>query len=189
MSEIPKTDFVSSPGVRLVKYSAGESISGGFGMASHYGKSESDASDGFVSLDVGSLSLLATSAARTGESDSSTNHRAPFLKTLSRKGSQGRGETSAADSTTAIDGGNSALVVHVSGDGDFGTLPLATSPTAGVAGGAARYRRLGVRRPSPWLDPRRVVVFFATLSSMGTLILLYFTLSMGRMEDGDANAG
>ncbi|KAK9151889.1 hypothetical protein Syun_010198 [Stephania yunnanensis] len=32
------------------------------------------------------------------------------------------------------------------------------------------------------ISPRRVLLFFATISSMGTLLLLYFTLSMARAE-------
>nr|DAD20580.1 TPA_asm: hypothetical protein HUJ06_022043 [Nelumbo nucifera] len=39
-------------------------------------------------------------------------------------------------------------------------------------------RRYSGRRSSWFLDPRRVVVFFATLSSMGTILLIYFTLSI-----------
>ncbi|XP_065621147.1 uncharacterized protein LOC112031673 isoform X2 [Quercus suber] len=43
-------------------------------------------------------------------------------------------------------------------------------------------------RRSPWLlDPKRVLFLFATLSSMGTILLIYFTLSIGKLkanEDG-----
>ncbi|KAJ4703200.1 Transmembrane protein [Melia azedarach] len=35
------------------------------------------------------------------------------------------------------------------------------------------------RSSSPWaIDPKRVLFFFATLSSMGTILLIYFTLSI-----------
>ncbi|XP_034697884.1 uncharacterized protein LOC117923613 isoform X2 [Vitis riparia] len=49
-------------------------------------------------------------------------------------------------------------------------------------------RRYSFRRASPsWLiDPRRILFFFATLSSMGTILLIYFTLSIKRLGGDDA---
>lgn len=41
----------------------------------------------------------------------------------------------------------------------------------------------------PWnwmMDPRRILFFFASLSSMGTIILIYFTLSIGKFS-GDVS--
>ncbi|KAG0497095.1 hypothetical protein HPP92_001786 [Vanilla planifolia] len=67
-------------------------------------------------------------------------------------------------------------------------LPPATTPTATATIGGNRCRRAPHRRSSRWLNPRRVLIFFATLSSMGTLVLLYFTLSMAKVTGGDANA-
>ncbi|XP_040952277.1 uncharacterized protein [Gossypium hirsutum] len=44
------------------------------------------------------------------------------------------------------------------------------------------------RSSSPWvLDPKRILFLFATLSSMGTILLIYFTLSIGKTV-GDENA-
>ncbi|KAE8733197.1 Detected protein of unknown function [Hibiscus syriacus] len=42
------------------------------------------------------------------------------------------------------------------------------------------------RSPPPWLlDPKRILLFFATLSSVGTILLIYFTLSIsGTNTDG-----
>ncbi|CAA2985964.1 Hypothetical predicted protein [Olea europaea subsp. europaea] len=50
-------------------------------------------------------------------------------------------------------------------------------------------KRLSLRRSSPlWTaDPRKILFFFATLSSMGTILLIYFTLSVGKLN-GDGNA-
>ncbi|KAG8635242.1 uncharacterized protein LOC110603623 isoform X2 [Manihot esculenta] len=43
------------------------------------------------------------------------------------------------------------------------------------------------RPPSSWaIDPKRVLFFFATLSSMGTILLIYFTLSMGKLSADDS---
>ncbi|TYH68529.1 hypothetical protein ES332_D06G266000v1 [Gossypium tomentosum] len=44
------------------------------------------------------------------------------------------------------------------------------------------------RSSSPWVfDPKRILFLFATLSSMGTILLIYFTLSIGKTV-GDENA-
>ncbi|PAN28091.1 hypothetical protein PAHAL_5G130300 [Panicum hallii] len=48
-------------------------------------------------------------------------------------------------------------------------------------------RRRANRRVSGWRDPRKILFAFAALSSVGTLILLYFTLSMGKMTGGQAD--
>uniref|UniRef100_A0A7N0UF50 Uncharacterized protein n=1 Tax=Kalanchoe fedtschenkoi TaxID=63787 RepID=A0A7N0UF50_KALFE len=49
-------------------------------------------------------------------------------------------------------------------------------------------RSYSFRRPPPtWAaDPRKILFFFATLSTMGTMLLIYFTLSMSKasLEDG-----
>ncbi|CAA2934299.1 Hypothetical predicted protein [Olea europaea subsp. europaea] len=48
-------------------------------------------------------------------------------------------------------------------------------------------KRLGFRRSSPFwtVDPRRILFFFATLSSVGTILLIYFTLSIRKLEGND----
>ncbi|XP_008801173.1 uncharacterized protein LOC103715352 [Phoenix dactylifera] len=152
-------------------------------------RSKTEESDGFVAIDIGALSILSVN----NDKDSTCSPRVSRVKNLSRKGSQRSGggeERTAAEGETADSstGGpdsdvKSALLVHVAGEGEPSGLSHATTPTA--AGG--RCRRLG-RRQTPWLDPRRVLFFFATLSSMGTMILLYFTLSMGKMAGNDSNA-
>ncbi|KAL2349521.1 hypothetical protein Fmac_003521 [Flemingia macrophylla] len=44
-------------------------------------------------------------------------------------------------------------------------------------------RRNSFRRPSSWaLDPKRVLLLFATLSSMGTMLLIYFTLTISKQS-------
>ncbi|XP_068668366.1 uncharacterized protein [Aristolochia californica] len=52
---------------------------------------------------------------------------------------------------------------------------------------SSRSRRYCNRRSS-WIDPKRVLLLFATLSSMGTIILIYFTLSMSKINGDDAIA-
>ncbi|KAK8546763.1 hypothetical protein V6N13_093806 [Hibiscus sabdariffa] len=59
---------------------------------------------------------------------------------------------------------------------------------------AATESRFSLRRNnsrrSSWLwllDPKRILFLFATLSSMGTILLIYFTLSINK-ANGDGNA-
>ncbi|KAM7265845.1 hypothetical protein ACFE04_003528 [Oxalis oulophora] len=49
------------------------------------------------------------------------------------------------------------------------------------------FRRNGLKRPAYLcaVDPKRVLLFFATLSSMGTLLLIYFTLFIGKVYVND----
>ncbi|TVU38780.1 hypothetical protein EJB05_12167 [Eragrostis curvula] len=151
--------------------------------------SSAAAAGGFVALDVGALSSL---AGEVGVPEAVASPRPPrtpkVVRSLSRKG-----ERKPADGDG--NGGNAGggerpqLFVHVAtgdlGDANGARLVVHT-PVAGTPSG--KSRRLG-RRPAPWLDPRRVVFLFATLSSVGTLILLYFTLSMNRTDSGDSGAG
>lgn len=48
-------------------------------------------------------------------------------------------------------------------------------------------KRFGQRNsPTAWsIDPRKILMFFATLSSFGTILLIYFTLSMGKLNGND----
>ncbi|XP_060203359.1 uncharacterized protein LOC132631695 isoform X2 [Lycium barbarum] len=49
-------------------------------------------------------------------------------------------------------------------------------------------QRFSFRRsasPSWTLDPRRILIFFATISSVGTILLIYFTLSMAKLNGED----
>ncbi|RZC46272.1 hypothetical protein C5167_039228 [Papaver somniferum] len=44
-------------------------------------------------------------------------------------------------------------------------------------------------QPRNWMmDPRRILFFFASLSSMGTIILIYFTLSIGKFSSDVSGA-
>ncbi|KAB1201316.1 hypothetical protein CJ030_MR0G004291 [Morella rubra] len=46
-------------------------------------------------------------------------------------------------------------------------------------------RRNSFRR-SPWaLDPKKILFFFATLSSMGTIFLIYLTLSIRKLNENE----
>ncbi|KAL6853480.1 hypothetical protein ACP4OV_019509 [Aristida adscensionis] len=73
-----------------------------------------------------------------------------------------------------------AVPVHIDGSPREQFHP--STPTAGGA-----KRRRANRRVPGWRDPRKILFAFAALSSVGTLILLYFTLSMGRMTGSQAD--
>ncbi|CAL9053755.1 unnamed protein product [Musa banksii] len=126
--------------------------------------------DSFVALDIAEL------VAATDQRDPTASPRVPKLvmKSLSRNGSQRSGDGG---------GGGGGAAVSAKGGPSGRDKPPASAHVA-VEGEAARgrcRRAVGCRRPSLWRDPRRVLFVFASLSCMGTLILLYFTLSMGSM--------
>ncbi|CAI0407090.1 unnamed protein product [Linum tenue] len=61
--------------------------------------------------------------------------------------------------------------------------------TTAVEGRSPSRRNSFKRHQSSWLlDPRKVLFFFATLSSLGTLLLIYFTLSIASVQSDDAAA-
>eukprot|EP00262_Sarcandra_glabra_P000416 TRINITY_DN1048_c0_g1_i2.p1 TRINITY_DN1048_c0_g1~~TRINITY_DN1048_c0_g1_i2.p1 ORF type:complete len:183 (-),score=37.50 TRINITY_DN1048_c0_g1_i2:278-826(-) len=136
-------------------------------------------SDSFV-LDIESLT-------RITDKNSSASPRISLQRSLSRKGSQ-RGERKAAIERDR-DASKKDDLVTVCTSEKNALLPMTevTDPTNfQQATTDGRWRRFGKR--SSWIDPRRILFFFATLSSMGTIILIYFTLSIGKISGGDAQA-
>ncbi|KAH7662192.1 hypothetical protein IHE45_15G116300 [Dioscorea alata] len=134
------------------------------------GKKE-ELDDDFVVLDIAALSPLVAA-----EIDSTASPRLSLQRTLSRKGAQRAGAEKNTAAAVEPAGGEEEASVHVAGEGVSSTVAHVTSHTG-------KCRKVAGRRASVGVDPRRVLFFFATLSSMGTLILLYFTLSMGKMTD------
>ncbi|KAK4723286.1 hypothetical protein R3W88_026065 [Solanum pinnatisectum] len=82
-------------------------------------------------------------------------------------------------STPHVHNQNTSVVAASSG--------AATTTT--IDGKVAVSKRFSFRRSSsssPWtIDPRRILIFFATLSSMGTILLIYFTLSLTKLNGED----
>ncbi|KAK9133527.1 hypothetical protein Scep_013055 [Stephania cephalantha] len=114
-------------------------------------------------------------------------------RSFSRKGSQiSQGPVGVADSSsnvTSLGGGctaeNKKFTISPS-------IPSETKQFTTIEGahvinipGETKLMKSHSRQRS-WnarlISPRRVLLFFATISSMGTLLLLYFTLSMARAE-------
>lgn len=148
--------------------------------------SPATATSGFIALDVGALSSLAGDGPDMAAA--ATPRTPKVVRSLSRKGERKPADGGDSNGTTGGGGAGtserpplSPLFVHVAAADEMNGLRLVHTP-------GGKSRRLG-RRPAPWLDPRRVVFLFATLSSVGTLILLYFTLSTSRMDGAGNGAG
>ncbi|XP_022845593.1 uncharacterized protein LOC111368539 isoform X2 [Olea europaea var. sylvestris] len=84
------------------------------------------------------------------------------------------------------------LIVAMGGCDNFTSPPVHNQIT--IMGNPAVESKFGGKifsfgRSSPsWtIDPRRILLFFATLSSMGTILLIYCTLHMSK-HNGDYNA-
>ncbi|XP_031095184.1 uncharacterized protein LOC115999471 isoform X2 [Ipomoea triloba] len=137
------------------------------------------------------------------EKDINSNSRITLQRNLSRKGSQMRSvEKKIPNPNVAVDnliatspravlhgaGTPEKPMVVVVGAGADHSAPVTiiaagANPLESKTMAAAGGKRFGFRRPSlaSWiLDPRRILFFFATLSSMGTLLLIYLSLSVGK---------
>ncbi|KAG8385699.1 hypothetical protein BUALT_Bualt03G0072300 [Buddleja alternifolia] len=140
------------------------------------------------------------------EKDINANSRITLQRNLSRKGSIRGGEkknnsittcnerdTLATAPTATLHGASmpEKPMVVAMGATDHSSIPQVHHQITITNGSVSRTatessklsgKRFSFRRSSPstWtLDPRRILFFFATLSCMGTILLIYFTLSMG----------
>ncbi|KAL3377478.1 hypothetical protein AABB24_003738 [Solanum stoloniferum] len=146
------------------------------------------------------------------EKDINANSRITLQRNLSRKGSFRSGEkktnSNAVNEKDTNFTENSPRASSLLGGGITPEKPMALTTSSDqhtpqthnhqitiVAGhGAAAAateskiggRRFSFRRSTNWtIDPRRILLFFATLSSMGTMLLIYFTLSIAKLNGED----
>uniref|UniRef100_A0A0V0HKM9 Putative ovule protein n=1 Tax=Solanum chacoense TaxID=4108 RepID=A0A0V0HKM9_SOLCH len=145
------------------------------------------------------------------EKDINANSRITLQRNLSRKGSFRSGEkktnSNAVNEKDTNFTANSPRASSLVGGGVTPEKPMALTTSSDqhtpqthnhqitiVAGhGAASAteskiggRRFSFRRSTNWtIDPRRILLFFATLSSMGTMLLIYFTLSIAKLNGED----
>ncbi|KAK8942823.1 hypothetical protein KSP39_PZI009360 [Platanthera zijinensis] len=147
---------------------AGEPKSPGFTTDFEDRKRKSEGSDGFISIDIASLSLIVASSASSpssaaGEEDRIVGDRVlvPFKKPLSKKGSQRDGERAELRPVAAGKERAGVVILH-KGNEDSGTFLTLKTPTT-TTGASNGSRCLAGRRHSWWLHPRRVLVFFASL--------------------------
>ncbi|KAL6573887.1 hypothetical protein OROHE_001429 [Orobanche hederae] len=138
--------------------------------------------------------------------DINSSSRITLQRNLSRKGSIRNGEMK-INGNNRDDAGNTSMLTTSSGAAlHGGSTPekpgvvamgatdhphhQITITNGEVAAESKRIERsLSFRRnPPTWAtDPRSLLVFFATLSSVGTILLIYFTLSLGKLNQ-DNNA-
>ncbi|KAE8714916.1 putative Peroxidase 27 precursor [Hibiscus syriacus] len=145
-----------------------------------------DKSDSFV-IDMESLSH--------GGFNKEINPNPRITRNLSRKGSQRDNKTTAPSLSSSPKGScmPEKPTVVVAGTTNPATnqqvhhqITITTGSIAAATESRFSLKRNSCRRPPPpWLiDPRRVLMLFSTLSSIGTVLLIYFTLSMNK-TNGD----
>ncbi|KAM1139153.1 hypothetical protein ACFX2I_036860 [Malus domestica] len=189
MAENPKLDSGSEEVYGLEEKMSTQKISvsdhiNGF----HY---TADKSDSFV-IDMESFSHGGTDKDVTANSRVSRN--------VSRKWSQRGGEKKIIRNVNSNDKEVSSTTTSHFGSSTpeksplaVGTIDQSSNPhvhhqitvTAANIGttteGRCVVRRNSFRRSSSWgIDPKRVLFFFATMSSIGTILLIYFTLSIAK---------
>ncbi|KAK9265415.1 hypothetical protein L1049_001664 [Liquidambar formosana] len=166
---------------------------------------KSEKSDSFV-VDIESFS-------HGTDKDRNANSRITLQRSLSRKGCQRGGEKRTSSSATAnerdtvvatsspraalVGAGTPEMPMVVAlGSTDHPSNPQVHHQITITASNISTNtesrwgsRKNSFRRSPPsWaIDPRKILIFFATLSSMGTILLIYFTLSMSKINtDNDA---
>ncbi|XP_022723476.1 uncharacterized protein LOC111280393 [Durio zibethinus] len=114
-------------------------------------------------------------------SSSTLNDRGSFVATSSSPRGSSTPEKPTMVALGSTDHDNNPQVHH--------QITITTGNITAATESRFSLRRNSFRRsPPPWLlDPKRILFLFATLSSMGTILLIYFTLSISKMN-GDENA-
>ncbi|MED6192925.1 hypothetical protein PIB30_118084 [Stylosanthes scabra] len=159
-------------------------------------------------MDAFSSSSSSSSSTTTTTNPPPNNSR--ITRSLSRKGSQRGGESRKVNGNATLHdkdivpatssprgGGGSctpekaALLGVGSMDHSMNPhihhqIPITATGTTASENGKSLTRRNSFRRPSSCaLDPKRVLLFFATLSSMGTMLLIYLTLTISKQNSDD----
>ncbi|XP_022140038.1 uncharacterized protein LOC111010789 [Momordica charantia] len=137
-----------------------------------------------------------------GTKETSPNPRITLQKNLSRKGFQRGGDRMITSNSAPTDRDSSSppvavgatmaekagAAVVVSQQDHLGLPQVHHQITITTAGNTAApversiLRRNSFRRaPSSWfLDPKKVLLLFATVSCIGSMVLIYFTLAIGK---------
>lgn len=198
MAEIPTLDLALNDEVYGLeekmgtqKISVSDHING-----FHY---TADKSDGFV-IDMESFNHGIT------DRDVTANSRISLQRNISRKWSQRVGEKKISSNGNSNDRDVLASAVTspkgpitpeepavVAGTADHPGNPqvhhqitITAANIGTTTDGRCVVRRNSFRRSSSWaVDPKRVLFFFATLSSIGTILLIYFTLTIGKYNIED----
>ncbi|KAE8686237.1 Detected protein of confused Function [Hibiscus syriacus] len=151
-----------------------------------------DKSDSFV-IDMESFSH--------GGFNDEINPNPRITRNLSRKGSQRDNKKTTAPGPSSSPKGScmpQKPTVVVAGTTDPATnqqvhhqITITTGSIAAATESRFSLKRNGCRRPpTPWLlDPKRVLMLFATLSSIGSILLIFFTLSMSKTNGDESGLG
>ncbi|XP_022994140.1 uncharacterized protein LOC111489966 isoform X2 [Cucurbita maxima] len=120
----------------------------------------------------------------------------PKLSNLSRKGSQRGGDMMIATSSAPM-AEKLATVAEVAlavgsakdhlGIQQFHHQITITTGSTAAPDEQALFRRNSFRRSSSswFLDPKKVLLFFATVSCIGSMVLICFTLAIGKPNAGE----
>ncbi|KAJ4982131.1 hypothetical protein NE237_032968 [Protea cynaroides] len=101
---------------------------------------------------------------------------------MSPKGGGGGGGDSLAEKAIKIPMGNAAVEAM----NKQTQMMMMSIESRCPSNNSTTRKRQGGNRPPAWIvSPRMVVVFFATLSSIGTILLIYFTLSIRKLGEED----
>ncbi|XP_015574295.2 uncharacterized protein LOC8267382 isoform X1 [Ricinus communis] len=130
----------------------------------------------------GSLRMSGRGGDKKINSNPSPNDRDAAVATSSPRVGPGMPEKGSMVSVGTADHPSSSAQVH-----HQITITTTNNLNASSTEGRCTIRRNSFKRPSlSWtIDPKRVLFFFATLSSMGTMLLIYFTLSIGKLGADD----
>ncbi|KMZ72524.1 hypothetical protein ZOSMA_162G00450 [Zostera marina] len=134
---------------------------------------------GSVVLDIKSLSQYAEKCSGTGSPK--------LTKVLSRKGSN-RMEKPNADDLEADDASKKIVVKVICSQIDQPKMVTTSNKahlTTIASANAANFTELGDGRNKRFsrlrsIRPRSILLFFASMSSMGTILLIYFTLAINQ---------
>ncbi|XP_050367411.1 uncharacterized protein LOC126785801 isoform X4 [Argentina anserina] len=179
MAETPKLDLGSIDEVHGLEVKMGTqkiSVSdhlNGF----HY---TADKSDNFV-IDMESFNHGITDKDVTANSRISRNHSRKWLQRVGDKKISTDGNSNDRDISTSAISSPKGIVDHPGSPQVHHQITVTATNIGATADGRCVVRRNSFRRSSFWaVDPKRVLFFFATLSSIGTILLIYFTLAIGK---------
>ncbi|KAK8629454.1 hypothetical protein V6N13_078295 [Hibiscus sabdariffa] len=189
MKENPKLDLASSYEDRVSEEKASTQKISILDHTNGFHYTTTDKSDSFV-IDMESFSH----GVFNKEMNPNPRITKKLQRSLSRKGSPSLSDRDSFVSSSSPKGScmPEKPTVVVSGTTDPPTnqqvhhqITITTGSIAAATENRFNPRRNSCRRPPlPWLlDPKRVLMLFATLSSIGSILLIYFTLSMSQTGD------
>ncbi|KAI3740848.1 hypothetical protein L2E82_31322 [Cichorium intybus] len=127
-----------------------------------------------------------------------TNYSPRFnlQRSLSRKGSQiaesvdNERDTISSPKVDTVSEKSTPVIVVATEQQLHHQISITTGGTTAITAGTPTKSRLIGKRSSSFkqtsiISPRRILFFFATMSSMGTVLLIYFTLAMAKYNVDD----